>query len=61
MSARILIVDDMPVNLRLMQAQLAEEYYDVLLATSGQEALDICGREMIDLVLLDVIDRKSVV
>ncbi|WP_062233447.1 PleD family two-component system response regulator [Aureimonas sp. N4] len=54
MSARILIVDDMPVNLRLMQAQLAEEYYDVLLATSGQEALDICGREMIDLVLLDV-------
>lgn len=54
MSARILIVDDMPVNLRLMQAQLVAEYYDVLLATSGQEALDICGREMIDLVLLDV-------
>ena len=54
MSARILIVDDMLVNLRLMQAKLMAEYYDVLLATSGQEALDICGREMIDLVLLDV-------
>ncbi|WP_427023176.1 PleD family two-component system response regulator [Aureimonas ureilytica] len=54
MSARVLVVDDMPVNLRLMQALLAEEYYDVLLASSGQEALDICHREMVDLVLLDV-------
>lgn len=54
MSARILVVDDMPVNLRLMQAQLAEEYFEVLLASSGREALEICRREMVDLVLLDV-------
>ncbi|ALN73381.1 PleD family two-component system response regulator [Aureimonas sp. AU20] len=54
MSARILVVDDMPVNRRLMQAQLSEEYFEVLLASSGPEALDICRREMVDLVLLDV-------
>lgn len=54
MPARILVVDDLPINLRLMQAQLSEEYYEVLLAGDGMEALDICRREMVDLVLLDV-------
>jgi two-component system cell cycle response regulator len=54
MSARILVVDDIAVNRRLMQAQLSEEYFEVLLASSGPEALAICAREMVDLVLLDI-------
>ncbi|WP_062202774.1 PleD family two-component system response regulator [Aureimonas sp. AU12] len=54
MTAKILVVDDQPINLRLMQARLNEEYFEVLLATSGAEALQLCHREPIDLVLLDV-------
>ncbi|GGD25700.1 PleD family two-component system response regulator [Aureimonas glaciei] len=54
MTARILIVDDMDVNLRLMQARLTAEYFEVLTATSGADAIAICERETIDLVLLDV-------
>ena len=54
MTARILIVDDVPVNLRLLGARLAAEYYEVVTATSGAEALAICDRQAIDIVLLDV-------
>jgi two-component system cell cycle response regulator len=54
MTARILVVDDVPANLRLLEAQLAAEYFDVVSAASGAEALSICGRAECDLVLLDV-------
>ena len=54
MTARILVVDDIPTNVRLLEARLSAEYFDVLTATCGQEALDILGRERIDIVLLDV-------
>lgn len=54
MSARILVVDDMQINLRLMEVRLNDEYFDVLTAASGPEALAICSRQNIDLVLLDV-------
>ena len=54
MTARILVVDDIPTNVRLLDARLSAEYFDVLTATSGQEALDILSRERIDIVLLDV-------
>ena len=54
MTARILIVDDVHVNLRLMEARLSAEYFEVLTALSGAEAIEICERETIDLVLLDV-------
>ena len=54
MTARILIVDDVPVNLRLLGARLAAEYYDVVTAASGPEALTICASQAIDIVLLDV-------
>ncbi len=50
----MLIVDDIPTNVRLLEARLAAEYYEVLTASSGREALDICAREAIDIVLLDV-------
>ncbi|MFD1331286.1 PleD family two-component system response regulator [Methylopila musalis] len=55
MTARVLVVDDVPSNLRLLEARLTAEYFDVITATSGQEALDICARAQCDIVLLDVI------
>ncbi|HBM91434.1 MAG TPA: PleD family two-component system response regulator [Rhodospirillaceae bacterium] len=54
MSARILIVDDTPLNVKLLEAKLAKDYYFVSTATSGPEALEIVQHEMPDLILLDV-------
>src|SRR5882672_10194455 len=54
MSARILVVDDVPANVKLLEARLSAEYFDVLTATDGAEALDICSRAECDIILLDV-------
>ena len=54
MPARVLVVDDLLPNIRLLQARLTAEYYEVLTAQSGAEALAICARGGCDLVLLDV-------
>ncbi len=54
MSARILVVDDIQSNLKLLQVRLSAEYFEVVLASNGQEALDICERGQCDIVLLDV-------
>lgn len=54
MSARVLIVDDLPTNLKVLEAKLLAEYFDVLTAGGGQEALDIAAKELPDIVLLDV-------
>jgi two-component system, cell cycle response regulator len=54
MSARILIVDDIEANRRLLQAKLEAQYHTVLLASSGQEALDIAVRDAPEIILLDV-------
>jgi two-component system cell cycle response regulator len=54
MTARVLVVDDLLVNVKLLEARLSAEYYDVLTAHNGYEALDICSRERVDIVLLDV-------
>ena len=54
MTARVLVVDDIPTNVRLLEARLTAEYFDVLTASSGQEALDICAANPVDIVLLDV-------
>ena len=53
-TARVLIVDDIPTNVRLLEARLTAEYYDVVTASSGALALDICNSTDIDIVLLDV-------
>jgi len=53
-TARVLVVDDIPTNVRLLEARLAAEYFEVVTATSGPEALDICATSDIDIVLLDV-------
>ena len=54
MTARVLVVDDVPANVRLLEARLSAEYFDVVTTMSGQEALRICERAECDLVLLDV-------
>lgn len=54
MTARILVVDDILANVKLLEARLSAEYFEVLTAMSGREALDILERERVDVVLLDV-------
>src|SRR6201998_2190367 len=55
MTARVLVVDDVPANVKLLEARLSAEYFDVVTAMNGKEALTICERAECDLVLLDVI------
>ncbi len=54
MSARVLVVDDILPNVKLLEAKLASEYYDVITATSGKEALEKVRTDSPDIVLLDV-------
>ncbi len=54
MSKRILIVDDEPRYLRLLEANLRTEGYEVVTAQDGVQALDVFSSQPIDLVLLDV-------
>jgi two-component system cell cycle response regulator len=54
MTARVLVVDDVPANVRLLEARLSAEYFDVRTATSGTEALAMCERAECDIVLLDI-------
>src|SRR5215471_4292696 len=53
-AARILVVDDEPANVRLLEAILVPAGYSVLSASSGPEALERVAGELPDLVLLDV-------
>ena len=52
-SARILIVDDEPFNVDLLEQELEEQGYQTLAATNGHEALEVLATEKPDLVLLD--------
>ena len=54
MTARVLVIDDAPANVRLLEARLSAEYFDVVTAMSGAEGLAICDRAECDIVLLDV-------
>src|SRR4030088_2751410 len=54
MSARILVVDDVPANVKLLEARLSAEYFDVVTASSGAQAIEICTRAECDIILLDV-------
>lgn len=54
MTARILVVDDIPANVKLLEARLIAEYFDVLTADNGRDALDICDRTQVDVILLDI-------
>ncbi len=50
----ILVVDDRPQNIELLDAYLTPQGYDVVTAAGGEEALDKLAANRIDLVLLDV-------
>src|ERR1700758_5281645 len=54
MSARVLVVDDVPANVKLLEARLSDEYFDVMPACNGAEALSVCSRSECDIILLDV-------
>jgi DNA-binding response OmpR family regulator len=53
-TAKILVVDDIPENVRLLQAVLLARGYEVLTAGDGIEALEVVAAEEPDLILLDV-------
>lgn len=54
MTARVLVVDDIPANVKLLEAKLGAEYFDVVTAGSGLDALAAIDSEKPDIVLLDV-------
>ena len=54
MTARILVVDDILANVRLLEAKLTAEYFEVITAMNGLDALDAVARNRPDLILLDV-------
>jgi len=54
MTALILVVDDVPANVKLLEAKLAAEYYDVVTARNGFEAIERAREHKPDLILLDV-------
>ncbi|MEQ8178589.1 MAG: PleD family two-component system response regulator [Amphiplicatus sp.] len=54
MTARVLVVDDLEPNVKLLEAKLRAEYFDVIGAFSGQEAIEKAKTEQPDIVLLDV-------
>src|SRR5215208_1302090 len=53
-TARILVVDDTPQNIRLLDAVLSPRGYTVIPAASGQEALNAVAQRSPDLILLDI-------
>jgi class 3 adenylate cyclase/CheY-like chemotaxis protein len=53
--ARVLVVDDQPPNIRLLEAILTPRGYQVHAASSGEEALKLLAGTEVDLVLLDIV------
>src|SRR5205807_2030450 len=51
---RVLVVDDVEANVKLLEAKLSSEYFDVLTASNGHAALQIVDTELPDVILLDV-------
>ena len=54
MTARVLVVDDLEINLKLLEAKLASEYFEVITAFTGPGALDLAAKDPPDIILLDV-------
>lgn len=54
MTARVLVVDDLEPNVKLLEAKLRAEYFDVIGAYSGKEAIEKAVAEQPDIILLDV-------
>lgn len=54
MTARVLVVDDIVANVRLLEAKLTAEYFEVVTAMNGMDALEAVQRTKPDIVLLDI-------
>lgn len=54
MTGLILVVDDVPANVKLLEAKLSGEYYDVVTGRDGYEAIKMAKEHKPDLILLDV-------
>ncbi len=54
MTARVLVVDDVELNVKLLEAKLASEYFEVITAFNGMTALELAESESPDIILLDV-------
>jgi len=54
MQEKILIVEDNPLNMRLIEMTLRPKGYELLKATDGEEALEMAIREKPDLILMDI-------
>ena len=52
--AKILIVDDEPINVMIANKILQKNGYDTIIAKNGQEALDMTSSNSVDLILLDI-------
>jgi two-component system cell cycle response regulator len=58
MTAKILVVDDVLSNVKLLKAKLTAEYYTVITAYDGEEAIDLVAKQQPDIILLDVMMPK---
>src|SRR6202163_3356872 len=54
MTARVLIVDDVEINVKLLEAKLDSEDFSVVSAQNGYSALEVAAPELPDIILLDV-------
>src|ERR1700730_1053440 len=54
MTARVLVVDDVELNVKLLEAKLSSEYFQVIPAYNGPTALELADAELPDIILLDV-------
>jgi two-component system cell cycle response regulator len=54
MTARVLVVDDVELNVKLLEAKLSSEYFEVIAADNGPAALELAENELPDIILLDV-------
>jgi len=54
MTARVLVVDDVELNVKLLEAKLSSEYFEVIVADNGLTALELAETELPDIILLDI-------
>jgi two-component system cell cycle response regulator len=54
MTARVLVVDDLRPNVKLLEAKLTSEYFDVITASDGMTGLEMAKHDQPDIILLDV-------
>ena len=53
--AKVMIVDDSPTEVHVLQTMLTKNGHEVVVATTGEESVDMAKVEMPDLILMDVV------